>query len=213
MLCFALLPVMHIVEFFNQERDTSMQASPVFQARCKAGKLVVDDAIVQVIAPFHKLVWSAQKRDIAWLLPAFGWFMSKIHVYTADGPYLIETLSTKNAKALVSLFGPLPGLLVASELVRIKAEIEQCRLALQAVNLQMSSTRARYQQGHMHGGGKLGSFVRSVEQSGKNSQLAARQGTKEQLSWEKLRLEQQLAQLKALAAQGVMHVKPDGSWL
>ncbi len=99
------------------------------------------------------------------------------------------------------------GVPIDSEIQRVKMEIEQRRLQLKQVNATMSNIRSHYQQGHVHGGGKLGSFVRSVQRSGKDSKLRKQQPVKERLQREKLSLEQRLNELKILKAQGITHIK------
>jgi hypothetical protein len=71
------------------------------------------------------------------------------------------------------------GVPIDAEIQRIKLEIEQLRLQLSQVNANMSSVRSHYQQGHIHGGGKVGGFVRAVQRSGKDANLRKQQPVKE----------------------------------
>jgi archaellum component FlaC len=98
------------------------------------------------------------------------------------------------------------GVPIDTEIERIKLEIEQVRLQLRQVSANMSSVRSHYQQGHIHGGGKVGGFVRAVQRSGKDASLRKQQPVKEQLQQEKLALEQQLNRLKILKTQGTTHI-------
>ncbi len=95
---------------------------------------------------------------------------------------------------------------IDAEIKQVKMEIEQRRLQINQVNANMSNVRAHYQQKHVHGGGKFGSFVRGVQRSSKDAELKKQQPAKERLQREKLALEQQLSKLKLLKAQGVTHI-------
>lgn len=92
------------------------------------------------------------------------------------------------------------------EIQRVKLEIENYKLQLRQVNTQMTSTRSRYQQGHVHGGGKVGGFIRSAQRFNKDMNLIKQQPVKEQLQREKLAREQYLLQIKTLKAQGVQFI-------
>jgi hypothetical protein len=92
------------------------------------------------------------------------------------------------------------------EIQQVKLAIRQKGLQLKQTNANMASIRSQYSQHHVHGGGKLGGFVRGAQRSGKDHALARQQPAKEKLQREKLALEQQLAHLKALKAQGVTHI-------
>jgi len=92
------------------------------------------------------------------------------------------------------------------EITRLKQEIKQRQLQLRQVNSEMAAIRAHYQQNHMHGGGKIGGFVRLVQQGGKDGQLKKYQPVKERLEREKLELEQQVNRLNLLKAQGTTYI-------
>jgi hypothetical protein len=92
------------------------------------------------------------------------------------------------------------------EIQQVKLAIQQKGLQLKQINANMASIRSQYSQHHVHGGGKLGGFVRGAQRSGKDHALAKQQPAKEKLQREKLALEQQLSHLKMLKAQGVTHI-------
>jgi septation ring formation regulator EzrA len=106
----------------------------------------------------------------------------------------------------MGLFGPKEPIPIDPEIQRVKGLLDQVKLNLKQVNANMSAIRAQYSQHHVHGGGKLGGFVRGVQRSGKDHALAKLQPTKNNLTQQKINLENQLAQLKALKAQGKTHV-------
>jgi hypothetical protein len=94
-------------------------------------------------------------------------------------------------------------------ILEVKALLDECRLQLRQVNTEMASARAHYQQGHVHGGGKVGGFFRTWQRIGKDARLASYQPVKENLQRRKLRLEQQLSRLKVFKAQGTKYVQFD----
>jgi hypothetical protein len=100
------------------------------------------------------------------------------------------------------------GIPIHTEIQRIKMEIEQRRLQLSQINAEMTNIRSHYQQRHVHGGGKVGSFVRTLQRADTDAKLRKEQPVKERLQQEKLELEQQLNQLKILKAQGTTHIMP-----
>jgi hypothetical protein len=99
-----------------------------------------------------------------------------------------------------------PPIPIDQEIQDVKAALDQVKLNLKQVNANMSAIRAQYSQHHVHGGGKLGGFVRGAQRSGKDHALAKQQPVKNSLTQQKLQLEQQLTHLKALKAQGVTYI-------
>ncbi len=204
-----------------------MQQPPIFQTTCKDGTLLVDQMNISVVAPFNKLVWSIPRNSVTNIIQKPGFLSTEVEIYSAHGVYIVRTLPKSKASELVALFvhstppqvqslqqapaqtAPI-GIPIDAEIQRIKMEIEQLRLQLSQVNANMTNIRSHYQQSHMHGGGKVGSFVRAVQRSDKDAKLKKQQPMKERLQREKLALEQQLGQLKILKAQGTTHIMPPG---
>lgn len=87
----------------------------------------------------------------------------------------------------------------------VRALVEMRQLQLRQVNTEMASIRAHYQQGHLHGGGKFGGFVRIVQRGTKNAKLKELQKSKEVKQLMIMQLEQCLSRLKMAKGQGVLY--------
>ncbi len=203
-----------------------MQQAPIFQTTCKDGTLLVDGMNISLVAPFNRLIWSISRNSVTNIIQKPGFLSSEVQIYSAHGVYVVQTLPKPKANELVALFVhsapqqvrpqqsqmmPLQppvqtGIPIDAEIQRIKMEIEQRRLQLSQINTHMANIRSHYQQRHVHGGGKVGGFVRTVQRSSKDAELRKQQPVKERLQREKLALEQQLGQLKLLKSQGTTHL-------
>jgi hypothetical protein len=202
-----------------------MQQPSMFQTTCKDGHLLVDQLNISVVAPFNRLVWSIPRDSVTNVVQKHSFLSSEVEIYSAHGIYIVKTLPKPKANEFAALLAQPPlhqsqpqqvqapqtqsaGIPIDAEIQRVKLEVEQRRLHLREVSANMANIRSQYQQGHVHGGGKLGGFVRDVQRSGEDAKLRKQQPLKERLQREKLALEQQLSQLKLLKAQGVTHITP-----
>jgi hypothetical protein len=190
---------------------------------CSQGHLqLTEQDMLQVVAPFNHVLWSIPRNSLLNIVEKQGMIFSAVEIQSSYGTYLVEMLKKNEAKELVTWLHNIPPGAAAAQyrpprpgevpidvqIQQVKAAIEQKRLELRAVNTNMSAIRARYQQHHVHGGGKFGGFVRDIQRGSKDGRLSKLEPSKEKLQREKLFLEQHLAHLKALKAQGVTHVIP-----
>lgn len=133
---------------------------------------------------------------------SIGFMMGELTVFSVQGERKIETLQKKKALEILAFLNRPQTIPVDREIQRTKFALEQCTLNLRQVNMNMSSTRAHYQQAHLHG--LIGDFQRGS----KNANLRKNQPVKEQLQQRKLTLEKHLSQVQFQKSQGVTQVTP-----
>jgi hypothetical protein len=132
---------------------------------------------------------------------------------TDDQEYRIPTRAKQEAseailQARANFLAAQPSIPIDEAINQVKLAIQQLGLQIRQVNANMATVRAHYQQSHMHGGGKVGGFIRDGQRTGKDANLKKQQPVKEQLQQRKLTLEQRLNELKILKAQGTTYIRP-----
>jgi hypothetical protein len=73
---------------------------------CKAGKLqVTDEGVLRVLAPFNRIVWSIPCANVTRFTTQVGMLMSvNVTIYTAQGNYQAEMVTSQNFAKLQALF-------------------------------------------------------------------------------------------------------------
>lgn len=201
--CMLLSAYLNVDKLLISQKDENMQ-EPIapFKTTCNLGTLHIENGSIFITAPFNKLVWSMPISSIIAITSNIGFMTGEITVYTPQGERKIETLQKKKAVEILNLLNRPQTIPLDMEIQRTKFALEQCKLSLREVNLNMSNQRAHYQQSHVNG--LIGDFQRGS----KNAHLRKDQPVKEQLQQRKLVLEKHLSQLQFQKAQGATTISP-----
>lgn len=178
------------------------QPQTLFETRCKAGKLRIENGVISVTLVFVGVVWSIPLSHIIAVTSKASFMTAEVTLHTAQGQQKIETLQKKKAVELVALLNRPQMVPLDMEIQRTKFDIEQHKLSVREINTTMSNQRAHYQQSHTNG--LAGQFQRGS----KNAKLRKSQPEKEKLQQEKLLLEKHLNQLQLMKSQGATSVLP-----
>ncbi len=65
---------------------------------CKTGKIQVDETMIHIVAPFHKLVWEAPKAAVTKIVMQQGKFTVDIMIHATHGSYTAEMVTKQNAE-------------------------------------------------------------------------------------------------------------------
>ncbi|SRR5260221_258784 len=80
----------------------------LFSCPCRVGQLQVDESIVQVVAPFKKLVWSVPRESITGVTQQPGNMTAlDLTIHTTQGMYQAQMVSKANLAKFLAFF---PGL-------------------------------------------------------------------------------------------------------
>ena len=179
-----------------------MQQPQSFKTTCRTGTLHIENGTIFIAAPLRGTIWASQITDVFAVIPKPGLMTAQITLFTTQGEYAIQTLQQRKLSEILTLLNRPQTLPIDMEIERAKFGIEQRRLELREVNMNMSNQRAHYQQSH------VGGFAGQLQRGSKNAQLKKSQPEKEKLQQEKLLLEKHLIQLQLLKSQGATRASP-----
>ncbi len=78
----------------------------LFESHCKLGKIQVDEAAIQVVAPFKKVIWSAPRNTVTRITqkPTASILMLDLTIHTTQGLYEVPSFIKRHLKKLLALF-------------------------------------------------------------------------------------------------------------
>jgi hypothetical protein len=76
----------------------------MFKATTKAGTLQVDETVIRLVMPFHQVQWEVPKEKVTGFVKQSSLFVANLVIYGDNIYHAVESLPTKKAEELISLF-------------------------------------------------------------------------------------------------------------
>ena len=76
----------------------------LFDEPCRTGRLQVDEAVVQVVAPFKKVVWSVPRQSVTGITQQAGAIASDLTIHTTQGSFSAPFVAKRYVTPFLALF-------------------------------------------------------------------------------------------------------------
>lgn len=79
----------------------------MWEARCKSGKLIIDDTTIKMMTGFleNNILWITSRASVTGVNMNRGTFMSTLVIRTTSGEYMARNLPTAKAQEAANMIG------------------------------------------------------------------------------------------------------------